>query len=816
MDIKANLANLLNKKRQSVCSFDDLRISIEKKFEHLAVSCVKGETLSWIVITQKIITHPGALDVQLQICSDKTFELKVLGVTKSDGKIESDNMIEDFELRTLLMQLNGGNYCFCPGIINYQDYKDEIRFDSKHVRHWISNRVDSDNCLLWHRPQKRNEESYKSLCDNCVQLTKQLKTLSKRAQDMTTPQKESFVKPSSKRGYMFMSPPSQKRRRSSQNDRRRYLKRFLKKMKQTDVELTNEQSEELLKVGKVIDKDHPEALSDIMNEASAYSEDKKATLSQIWALDVKNRADFQQDQKRNKPGGRGNKWNMITYRMALAVYVRSKSAYKALSSFQILNLPSVQSLTSFTRNKIDRPGECDTYLSEQLKKYKLMCDELRSKSSPVPEGMGALIFDEVKVVSQVLFNSKNNTLVGYAMNADDMAGLQDIYLHLDPNNKTLKTHYILQFLWRDLCSDFDVLGPYYTCHASLEHKYIIACVLDAMRKLNNYAFKTKVIICDGASSNLTAIKYFMGHRGMFDHSLVDGDIVHRITPRSYNPLTNEDMFFMICPTHQMKNIIAQLYASRPRGAKAFEKDNVSFGWTAIQEVYNEDIERIRAGNMQLVPELKLAYVVRDAWTRLNVAPSKVMCQDNLIAALRMLADEKDDMHAKSSINMTANYLSACNELFERGILSNRTIRQSNTSCMDDILKGHRFFEEWLDSLMQKPGGYKAAATHQQNFLAWQTWDLQRIMVHGFHLFCQNFISKYEDKFFICPKRLNGSAIESLFSQLKHLSGGRLSATTYQTAKAAYLTKVDIHGQHHGESNYRNVPLFLQQSDLTRK
>ena len=66
-------------------------------------------------------------------------------------------------------------------------------------------------------------------------------------------------------------------------------------------------------------------------------------------------------------------------------------------------------------------------------------------------------------------------------------------------------------------------------------------------------------------------------------------------------------------------MVAQLYASRPTGAKAFEKDGVSFGWQPIRDIYNNDVRNAAANNLQQVPGLKLSYVVRDAWTRLNVS-----------------------------------------------------------------------------------------------------------------------------------------------------------------------------------------------------
>ena len=105
--------------------------------------------------------------------------------------------------------------------------------------------------------------------------------------------------------------------------------------------------------------------------------------------------------------------------------------------------------------------------------------------------------------------------------------------------KTKKASYVSQFLWRDICSVFDVIGPYYTCFSSLEHKFIVVCVLDALTKLHIYGFKT---VCDGTSFNLTAIKSFIGHKGTLRYSTyANQQINHTFSPKVYNPPTDQDI-----------------------------------------------------------------------------------------------------------------------------------------------------------------------------------------------------------------------------------------------------------------------------------
>ena len=63
-----------------------------------------------------------------------------------------------------------------------------------------------------------------------------------------------------------------------------------------------------------------------------------------------------------------------------------------------------------------------------------------------PKGDGAPIFDEVKVACQLMWNSRNNQLMGMAMTMTDLASLIDIYAILQSGESNKQTSYALQFL----------------------------------------------------------------------------------------------------------------------------------------------------------------------------------------------------------------------------------------------------------------------------------------------------------------------------------------------------------------------------------
>jgi len=135
-----------------------------------------------------------------------------------------------------------------------------------------------------------------------------------------------------------------------------------------------------------------------------------------------------------------------------------------------------------------------------------------------------------------------------------MISLHDVYEELDSDRKKMRTSYVLQFLWRDLTSEFDVIGPYYSSHNGMKHKFVMTCVFSAIHALHLYGFETMVVVLDGASTNLAAMKYFiLGKGGMFgmnDNPTVDDP--HFLKSWFKNPFTGHKTFFVPCPSHEVK------------------------------------------------------------------------------------------------------------------------------------------------------------------------------------------------------------------------------------------------------------------------
>ena len=118
----------------------------------------------------------------------------------------------------------------------------------------------------------------------------------------------------------------------------------------------------------------------------------------------------------------------------------------------------------------------------------------------------------------VQWNSRNDEFIGHAMTPHEMLTRHDVYEALEVD-KTSKTSYVLQTLWRDMSSDFDIIGPYYTSEGGLKSKFLVACLYDAMRH-----FKVVAVVCDGASANLTSLKTLCHRQGVYGSDPSQKDI----------------------------------------------------------------------------------------------------------------------------------------------------------------------------------------------------------------------------------------------------------------------------------------------------
>lgn len=138
----------------------------------------------------------------------------------------------------------------------------------------------------------------------------------------------------------------------------------------------------------------------------------------------------------------------------------------------------------------------------------------------------------------------------------------------------------------------------------------------------------------------------------------------------------------------------------------------------------------------------------------------------------------------------------------------------NSPILQNIEEGYQFFESWWESL-NACDNFCPTSSEERRFISWQTWDLLRIMVFGFTGFVQNFLQLHPD-YYVFPLKVNGSAVETLFSQFKFETNSKLTSVNYQTARSRVLMKRELQGSAKAAHGYRDTPLYIKEKKLKRK
>jgi len=150
--------------------------------------------------------------------------------------------------------------------------------------------------------------------------------------------------------------------------------------------------------------------------------------------------------------GRGNavRYSPEIIRIAMAIYMRSPSALEALRGFNVLPLPSERTLRRYATTSSHPSGfSPELHLQFVLSRERFRIHWLQRFGNEVPRLKDCmLIYDEIKIVAGVSYNTADNSIIGFA---DDMSKLDNIFKNpstMDDPSDDGTTKYILQSLLR--------------------------------------------------------------------------------------------------------------------------------------------------------------------------------------------------------------------------------------------------------------------------------------------------------------------------------------------------------------------------------
>ena len=275
-------ANAVQEAREEerISCLQDLYLSLCSRLKGFFIARHTFNDKQCLILThEKLFDHPPfgpTSRVRIIIKgNDLEYMVHVLLREIQRGILTSDHLENQVLQLCSKFSLDSPIFRFCSGIdpSEYEQIKEVICLDIKgvHKTHESFLRVDSVNCLLWFElPAKCRMEVREAkegvICPACVRLKCDLQHQANRTAAESPSKKIACQQSSSRAPLSHMSPSSQAKRRTNQQNDRKNLKKRLLRYTKTEVSLDDEQSDEVSSITSYLESNHSEELEKLFAE----------------------------------------------------------------------------------------------------------------------------------------------------------------------------------------------------------------------------------------------------------------------------------------------------------------------------------------------------------------------------------------------------------------------------------------------------------------------------------------------------------------------------------------------------------------------
>lgn len=397
---------------------------------------------------------------------------------------------------------------------------------------------------------------------------------------------------------------------------------------------------------------------------------------------------WQEQMKLLQASKMGRRYHPQIIRFALSLHGKSPSAYRELRDSGALILPSERVLRDYKN-----------YFKPKAGINKENVESLREKTSsftPVQRYV-AVVMDEMKIQSNLVFDKVSGDLIGFVDLGDPMTNFANL-----TDEDPIATH-AMAFLVRGLCTDLKHIIAYFftgnvTSFQIMPLFWRTVAVLEVSLNLHVCA-----AVNDGASPNR---KFFRLHSKLAGE--VECDVVYK-TPNIFAP--SRFIFFF-------------------EKSRLMWNDGQYLIFQHIADLFYSDQEFA----LHTLPKLTLDHINLSPYSKMKVKLAVQVLSKSVAIALR--ETEKED------VTGTAEFCEMMNGFFDCTNVRSLTehIRKKNPFIMpyespederltwlkDVFLK---YMESWKQSTLAREGDYKADA-RQKMFISSQTYEGLMIAVNS--------------------------------------------------------------------------------------
>ena len=404
----------------------------------------------------------------------------------------------------------------------------------------------------------------------------------------------------------------------------------------------------------------------------------------------------------------GRRYHPQVIRFALSLHGKSPSAYREVRDSGALILPSERVLRDYKNYFKPKAG---------INKENVQSLQAKVSSFTSIQRYVAVVMDEMKIQSNLVFDKVSGELIGFIDLGDPMTNFATL-----TNEDLIATH-ALAFLVRGLCTDLNHIIAYFftgnvTSFQIMPLFWRTVAVLEVSLNLHVCA-----AVNDGASPNR---KFFRLHSKLAQG--LDCDIVYK-TPNIFAP--SQFIFFFADSPHLMKTARNCLYNSGSGSRSRLMWNNGQYlMFRHIADLFYSDQEFA----LHTLPKLTLDHIVLTSFSKMKVKLAVQVLSKSVAIALRETA--------KEDVTGTAEFCEMMNGFFDCTNVRSLTehVRKKNAfikpyeSAEDERLTWLKdvflkYLESWRQSTLEREGEY-TPDERQKMFLSVQTYEGLKIAVYS--------------------------------------------------------------------------------------
>jgi hypothetical protein len=453
--------------------------------------------------------------------------------------------------------------------------------------------------------------------------------------------------------------------------------------------------------------DQKTALKDNKHRQCLTDEHARASFEAVAGVLTPLQGEFFRSQILGKKCKRkGVRWSVKLKLFCLQLHFKSPAAYKFLMhSFM---MPSVSTLYRFVNDTVGRmqPG-----FNENM--FRVV--GLRAKSLAHHDRQCALIFYEVSLKCQLVYDKNIDRIIGYT------------------DDGKLATH-ALVFMVRGLHDKWKQAAAFFFTHCTVSADLLSTLVPVCVEKLRDVGLYVRCVVCDQGPTNIAALRK-LG----FSES----------TPKITLPTVSPPIYVIFDVPHLIKNVRNNL-----------QRHNVKFGddvacWTDINRFY--DIDKAQA--IRSAPRLTDGHINVSHAKKMRVRLAAQILSHSVAAGINMQVSTKQlPVAALGTATFVENMDAVFDLLNSRQLVGDRPSRcaiTSHNNNLNRLMELKSWVSKWHFEGVRSQSSIKCHMGLQTSISSIVSLS-QELLSEGFK--------------FVCTSRFNQDCLENFFASIRSKHG----------------------------------------------